>query len=367
LKAAQASSKFGGAGGFACALVLLAIFAALPVSATDFRVAIPGYHYQFPRDHFDHPDFRTEWWYYTGNLRDASGHRYGFELVFFRQGQRRGPSQNTSTWRIDDLYLAHLALTDIDRRQHRYYKRLNRAGPGLAGISFEEGRVWNGNWQSQWDKSSGAQILSAVAEGIRFQLRLTPGTPPVIHGENGVSQKAGQAGKASYYVSFPLLAVDGMLNGANVSGTAWMDHEWFTDPLIPGQAGWDWFSVQLDDHTEFMIFELHRLDGSIDPYSSGTYVDRNGRATHLRRSEFQLQPLEFWTSPKTGARYPIRWHISIPGLHVALECAAALPEQELVSDDEAQPSYWEGAVIYSGTARGAGYLEMTGYAKPIHL
>ena len=339
----------------------------LLAAGPEFRIAVPGYHYQFPRDHFDHPDFRTEWWYYTGNLRETNGHRYGFELVFFRQGQRRGPSKNASAWRIDDLYLAHLALTDIDRKQYRYFKRLNRTGPELAGIDFENGRVWNGNWQSQWNKSSGLQTLQAVAEGIRFQLQLTPGTPPVIHGENGVSQKAGQAGQASYYVSFPLLAVQGKLNGANVSGTAWMDHEWFSNQLAPNQAGWDWFSVQLDDHTEFMLFALRRLDGSIDPYSSGTYTDRNGHATHLRRSEFQLQPLETWTSPKTGARYPIRWRISIPGLHVTLECAASLPEQELVSDDESTPTYWEGAVTYTGTARGVGYLEMTGYAKPIHL
>lgn len=335
-------------------------------AGSDYRQAVPGYRYQFPRDHFDHPEFRTEWWYYTGNLRAAGGHRYGFELVFFRQGQRRGSSDNPSAWRVDDLYLAHLALTDIDGGHFRSDRRLNRAGPGIAGISFDQGRIWNGNWESRWNRDTGAQTLSAVADGIRFTLRLVPRESPVVNGENGVSQKAEGAGKASYYVSFPLLAVEGTLNGAAVTGTAWMDHEWFTHQLESFQAGWDWFSVQLEDNTEFMLFQIRHLDGSIDPYSAGTYVGRDGRATHLKRADFQLEPLAYWTSPVTHARYPTRWRISIPSLKVTLECAAALPDQEL-PEDVAGPAYWEGAVTYTGTARGVGYLEMTGYEKPMRL
>jgi predicted secreted hydrolase len=357
--------------GVMAALMRLVLFflagSSLFAAGPDYRQALPGYRYQFPRDHFDHPEFRTEWWYYTGNLHAGDGHRYGFELVFFRQGERRGPSDNPSAWRVDDLYLAHLALTDIDGRRYRYYKRLNRAGPGIAGISFEQGRIWNGNWESQWDKASGAQQLSAVAEDIRFQLRLTPRKAPVINGENGVSRKAEGTGQASYYVSFPLLSVEGTLNGAGVSGTAWMDHEWFTNQLAPNQAGWDWFSVQLDNDTELMLFQLRHLDGTIDPYSSGTYIDSNGRATHLSRGQFELQPLEYWTSPKTRARYPIRWRITIPSLKLTLECAATLPDQELISEDAAGPTYWEGAVGYTGSAKGLGYLEMTGYVKPMRL
>ena len=181
----------------------------LSVAAGEYRQAVPGYRYQFPLDHFSHPEFKTEWWYYTGNLRAADGHRYGFELVFFRQAQHRGAEENASAWRVDDLYLAHLALTDIDARKFRYFDRLNRAGPGIAGVSFDAGRIWNGNWEALLNKSNGAQTLSAVAEGIRFTLHLTPRTAPVIHGENGVSQKASAPGHASYYVSFPLLAVEG--------------------------------------------------------------------------------------------------------------------------------------------------------------
>jgi len=232
---------------------------------------------------------------------------------------------------------------------------------------LDEGRIWNGNWESKWDNATAVQTLSAVAEDLRFTLHLTPGKPPIVNGENGVSQKAEGLGKASYYVSFPLLAVDGTFNGSAVTGTAWMDHEWFTHQLETFQAGWDWFSVQLDNNTQFMLFQLRHLDGSIDTYSSGTYVDAAGRASHLKRSDFQLRPLEFWTSPVTHARYPIRWRVTIPSLKVELVCAAALADQELGVEDVGSPPYWEGAVTYTGSGSGVGYLEMTGYAKPMRL
>jgi predicted secreted hydrolase len=265
------------------------------------------------------------------------------------------------------VYLAHLALTDIDGRHFRYSQRLNRAGPGIAGASFEAGRIWNGNWQAQWDTATGAQTLSAVAAGIRFRLDLTPRTPLVIHGENGISRKAEGAGKASCYVSFPRLHVSGTLNGEAVSGLAWMDHEWFTNLLEPDQRGWDWFSAQLDDGTELMLFQLRRMDGGIDPFSAGTYIARDGRAVPLKRADFTLEPLEYWNSPKTRGRYPIRWRITVPRLKLSLECSSAVPAQELVEEDPGGNSYWEGAVSYAGTARGVGYLEMTGYAQPVRM
>jgi predicted secreted hydrolase len=344
------------------ALALLFFAAILP-----YKVALPGYHYQFPRDHFNHPDYRTEWWYYTGNVRARDGHRYGFELVFFRQGQDRGPDGNPSAWRIDDLYLAHLALTDIDAGRFRYFQRLNRAGPGIAGVSFHEGRIWNGNWQVRWDKATDAQSLTAIADGVNFSLRLTPVKPAVINGENGVSQKAAGAGRASYYVSFPRLAVDGRLNGVDVAGAAWMDHEWFTEQLDASQQGWDWFSVQLQNGADLMLFDLRRTDGAIEPYSSGTFIAKDGRTTHLKRADFKLQPLDYWTSPKTGAKYPVKWRISVPSLGVSLECTAAVKNQELVSGEGPGLTYWEGAVTYSGSSPGVGYLEMTGYSAPVKL
>jgi predicted secreted hydrolase len=331
-----------------------------------YREALPGYRYSFPRDHFEHPDFRTEWWYYTGNLRSSDGKRFGFELVFFRQGQRRGePSENRSVWRIDDAYLAHLALTDMDGRHFYSDERLNRAGPGVAGASFEKRRVWNGNWSAQW--SSDRQTLTATSEEFQFHLQLEPVKPLVIHGSEGVSQKAEGAGKASHYMSFPRLSVSGdlELKGVryNVSGAAWMDHEWFTHQLDASQAGWDWFSVQLDDGRELMLFQLRTKTGTIAPHSSGTYVDKQGTAHHLSVREFTLEPARTWVSEKTKARYPVSWRIRVPSLELSLQCDSLLDGQELTGRN----NYWEGAVRYSGSATGAGYLEMTGYGQPVRL
>jgi predicted secreted hydrolase len=340
-------------------VALILCFPALAGDARDsaWREAVPGYQYQFPRDHFEHEDFRTEWWYYTGNVFDSGGKRYGFELVFFRQGEKTQPAAK-SVWAVRDLYLAHAALTDPAGRHFWYEERLNRQGPGIAGASFAQSRVWNGNWSVKW--SGETQTLEAVTEHFRFHLRLEPEKPLVIEGENGISQKAEGRGRASYYVSFPLLKVSGDINSTAVTGRAWMDHEWFTEQLDPAQAGWDWFSVQLDDRTELMLFELRRKDGSVDPYSSGTFIDAAGNPHHLRRADFTLQPVARW------GKYPIEWRIQIPSLHINLVCKAVLADQELKSHGGG-PSYWEGAVDFSGSQTGVGYLEMTGYDKPVNM
>lgn len=328
-----------------------------------YREALPNQPYQFPRDHFEHADYKTEWWYYTGNLRDAAGKRYGFELVFFRQGTRGQLAQaNQSLWRIEDLYLAHAAVTAIDANTFHYAERLNRAGPGLAGASFAERRIWNGNWQAKWDGER--QQITALADDFRFELKLEPAKPFVIHGLNGVSQKAEGVGKASHYVSFPRMRVSGLLDGKAVQGEAWMDHEWFTEQLDTAQTGWDWFSAQFDDNTELMLFDLRRKDGTIDPYSSGTFIDKAGKAHHLTAGEFTMRATGYWQSLKSKAKYPTEWRIEIPSFHIAMNCRAARPDQELVGQKNAT-TYWEGAVVYSGSHMGRGYLEMTGYDKPV--
>jgi predicted secreted hydrolase len=325
-----------------------------------WREAVPGYRYQFPRDHFEHQDFRTEWWYYTGNVVDAHGKRFGFELVFFRQGQNRS-DDNPSVWAVKDLYLAHAALTDIDGKRFWYAERPNREGPGIAGATFSEQRVWNGNWQANWNGD--AQTLDAVTGPFRFHFDLKPVKPFVIQGENGLSQKAEGRGRASYYVSFPRLSVIGKITTADgvhqVTGLAWMDHEWFTEQLAGDQTGWDWFSAQLDNDTELMLFELRKKDGSIDAYSSGTFIDAAGRAHHLKRDEFTLEPLARW------GKYPVAWRIRVPSLKIDVRCKAALEDQELRAKDG--PRYWEGAVTYEGSNRGVGYLEMTGYSGPVRF
>jgi predicted secreted hydrolase len=354
---------------FAAALLLLSV-----AGGQQYRVALPGYRYEFPRDHFSHPDFQTEWWYYTGNVRSADGHRFGFELTFFRQAVDRDPTK-ISTWNVRDLYLAHLALSDLDRRAFYHAERLNRSGPGIAGVSQKESRIWNGNWRIDW--SDDQQTLQATDNRFTLQFHLRSEKPPIIHGENGVSQKAEGPGRASHYISLTRLNTQGHITlGAKqfeVSGLAWMDHEFFTHQLEAGQAGWDWFSLQFDDHTELMLFRIRRQDGSLDPYSSGTFVDAQGRSMHLRESDFDLRPLtEHWKSPATNANYPIHWRITIPKLHLDFETQTLLPSQELTGSSRLAPNYWEGSIEMNGKksgtpVTGVGYFEMTGYDRPVEM
>lgn len=340
-------------------------------AAAQYRAALPGYRYEFPRDYFNHPDFQTEWWYYTGNVKSTDGHRFGFELTFFRQGVDRDP-KNDGTWEVRDLYVAHLALSDLDGGKLLHAERTNRAGPGIAGIREADRRIWNGNWQVAWQGDE--QTLRAVEERFALQFTLRPTKPPIIHGENGVSQKAEGAGRASHYISLTRLDTTGEIQAEGktfkVTGTAWMDHEFFTQQLGADQVGWDWMSIQLQDNTELMLFHIRRKDGSIGPYSAGTFVDSRGASTRLRRDEFKLEPARTtWTSAATHAAYPVQWKILVPKFGLALECATSLASQELTSSSFV-PAYWEGAVNLMGTKNGSpiggvGYLEMTGYDHPI--
>jgi predicted secreted hydrolase len=350
-------------------------------SGDPYRLAMPGYQYSFPRDHFSHPEFQTEWWYYTGNVHTREGRRFGFELTFFRQGVDRS-STPPETWDVRDIWFAHLALSDLDGENFLYTERFNRAGPGVAGADVDQARVWNGNWQAQWKLDAHApggmvsQQLDAVADRFSFDFNLTTMKPPIIHGENGVSEKAEGPGHASHYISYTRLATNGsiMLDGRlfNVSGESWMDHEFFTHQLARNQTGWDWFSLQLSDGTEIMLYQLRRKDGSADPYSAGTYVDSQGHKIHLSSREFSLTPGKLWTSPKSRGRYPVDWRIQIPSLGVDANVKARLLNQELVGGTNAIPTYWEGCIGVSGLKRGhalagSGYLEMTGYAGPVPM
>ncbi len=341
-------------------------------AGAQYQQAMPGYEYQFPRDHFSHPDYRTEWLYYTGNLKANDGRRFGFELTFFRQGVNRKPLQNVD-WGVQDLYLAHFAVSDIGRQKFYYTERVNRAGPGIAGISRQQGRVWNGNWQAEWVNDG--QQLQAIGKDFGLQLQLKSNKPPVIHGQNGVSQKGEGIGHASHYISFTRLITSGHIEiegkSYEVKGTSWMDHEFSTESLAANEVGWDWLSIQLGDDTELMLYRLRRTDGSVDRYSSGTYIDGQGRGTHLSARDFSMLPLgETWRSTKSQARYPIAWRVNVPSIGLELQIHAAMQNQELAGKTRLSTSYWEGAIDVSGTRAhkpiaGDGYLEMTGYDKPL--
>lgn len=351
-----------------CAVILFILMGASSLAA-QYQMALPGYQYEFPRDYFNHPDYRTEWWYYTGNLRSADGHRFGFELTFFRQGVNRDKAQ-PSDWDVRDIYLAHLALSDLDGGHYYYSERVNRAGPGIAGVSEKLARVWNGNWDVQWKGEQ--QQLQATAPDFSLLLLTTPRKPPVIHGKNGISQKAAGVGQASHYISLTRLMTTGSieLRGKpyQVEGNAWMDHEFFTEQLTATPKSWDWVSLQFDDDTELMLYRFRHQDGTVDPFSAGTYVDAEGKASYLGASDFSMQPgSEDYRSVATGAVYPVVWRVTVPSLKLDLQITTPLKSQELVSGMGDALSYWEGAIAISGArdgkpAGGVGYLEMTGYA-----
>ena len=355
---------------------------ALPGWSSDepYRKALPGYTYQFPRDYFNHPEFRTEWWYYTGNLESADGRRFGYELTFFRHSATRDAAQNV--WDIGDVWMAHFAMTDVNGRRFHHTERLNRTGPGLAGADANRGRVWNGNWSVQWQLDRGAPAgfsskhLFAVAPTFAADLTMTSTKAAVVHGLNGVSQKSAGAGRASHYISLTRLETKGTLTVEGqryqVRGMSWMDHEFFSHSLESNQSGWDWFSLQFDDGSELMLYRLRRKDGTVEPYSSGTYIDPSGQSRHLRLAEFELTPGKTWLSPETKAQYPVEWSIRVQPLGLALTLRTPVAPQELVGRSRTAPVYWEGAVDVEGTrngspVRGRGYLEMTGYAGAVRM
>ena len=343
--------------------------------AQEYSLALPGYKFEFPRDSFNHEEYQTEWWYYTGNLRASDGHRFGFELTFFRQGTSRHADSNP--WFVHDLWIAHMALSNIDGQRFHHEERLNRSGPGIAGVEAETQRVWNGNWEEHIGEPK--QEIHATADAVGFALQLEPTKPPIVHGRNGVSQKAAGAGHASHYFSLTRLLTNGTIqvNGKTfrVEGLSWMDHEFFTGSMATDETGWDWLSIQLQDGSDLMLYRLRHRDGSIDPFSSGSYVDQTGKSRFLALQDFTMTPeADLWQSPNTSATYPVRWHVSVPQMALELDVTTPLRSQELTG--KFGPSYWEGAIDVTGTRAGekiagTGYLEMTGYAAgaplPGHL
>ncbi len=360
-----------------CLIPALAGAAAAPSDPanTSFRQAQEGYQYKFPRDHGSHDAFRTEWWYYTGHLETGQGRRFGFELTFFRRAI--APDQvetRPSRWSVDQLYLAHLAVTDVTGQRFHFHDRISRAGLGKAGADPAHLHVWLDQWRAESLEHSDQHRLEAKADGVALSLTLDPAKPLVVHGERGISKKGAAAGQASHYYSFTNLATAGTLTIGSetyrVTGTSWMDHEFGSADLGADLAGWDWFSIQLADNRELMVYRLRRSDGTSDPASSGTLVLADGRTQHLSASDIQLTPLDSWTSPTSKATYPSRWQVSIPSLELSLKLTPLLADQELRTTRSTQVTYWEGAVTVEGTEqgqaiKGQGYVELTGYAERI--
>ena len=331
----------------------------------------------FPRDHGPHPGFRTEWWYYTGNLVSGDGRRLGFQLTFFRHqlSPLDTPTEQPephSLWRSHQVYLAHAAVSDIAGKRHLQSAQASREALGMAGWDQERMKVFVGDWSAVLMPDH--QRLEVSSEAFSFRLELTPVKAPVRHGIEGYSRKGSSAERASCYYSITRLETTGTVTFAGkppiaVQGVSWMDHEFSTAPLEPGTIGWDWFSIQLADRSEYMIFLLRRADGGIHPVSSGTWVDPLGVSRHLERGHFEVDVLDTWRSRRSGARYPSRWRVKVPPAGVDVIVTSNLPDQEMRPDDLTAIIYWEGSVSARGTkgadaVEGHGYVELTGYDAP---
>jgi predicted secreted hydrolase len=356
-------------------LVLVLVGVSALAMLRGYEVALPGRVFNFPRDHAAHPAFQTEWWYYTGHLRTADGDEYGYQLTFF---QRRideghlfsGPSQ----WAPQHLYMAHFAISDQQRKHLTFAEKINRPQLGIAGADEERLHVWNDDWRVEG--LGPYHHLQAVMDEFAINLILVPEKDPIVHGIDGVSQKGGAKGNASHYYSFTRLRTDGVLRrrgvAEEVTGLSWMDHEFGSSQLGATQVGWDWFSVQLENRTELMVYLLRHADGRIDPHSSGTLVHPDGRSEHLRQEMIEVVALGQWTSPRSGATYPQGWELRVPQAGLSLRLAPIFPDQELDTKSSTRVVYWEGKVRAEGShggqsVAGAGYVELVGYKSRVDL
>jgi predicted secreted hydrolase len=355
------------------------------MTAGGFTMATAPYAFVFPRDHAAHPDYQTEWWYYTGHLATQNGRRFGYELTFFRIGLKPGdppPSPGQSKWRGHELFPAHFAITDERGKTFFYVERLAREALGMGHASTERLDVRDGGWYLRGDALGNGLLermtmhaSAATSEGPNaLDLVQRPRKPPAIHGVGGVSRKAACRSCASHYYSYTRLRTQGtlVLGGTRyaVAGISWMDHEFGSGQLQRDQAGWDWFSIQLDDGRELMLYRLRQKDGSVTPQSSGSLVARDGSVRYLPLEAFSIEATAHWKSPHTGGDYPSAWRVRAPSAGIDLTLTPTVADQELA--DSSGVSYWEGAVDVRDAARtsrrlGSGYVELTGYAGAVSL
>ncbi|WP_428100051.1 lipocalin-like domain-containing protein [Candidatus Rariloculus sp.] len=323
----------------------------------------------FPEDHGSHPDFRTEWWYFTGNVFGGGRRHYGFELTFFRVALAATAPESTSAWATNQFWMAHFALTDTTNGRFLTAERLTRGALGLAGASHTPFRLWVEDWQVDGRGEAAAESFSlrARSEDVEIELSLDSLKRAVAQGDRGLDAKGSEPGNASYYYSLPRLAVSGTVRVGDseadeVEGLAWMDREWATSALSEGIVGWDWFALHLSDGRDLMYYRLRGEDGSASTESGGTLVSADGRVLRLAGSDVELDVLDHWTSPVSNVRYPVRWRLRVPAEQIDLLIVPYIPNQEV----NLSVRYWEGAVRVSGSAGGHsvggnGYLELAGY------
>jgi predicted secreted hydrolase len=339
------------------------------VDTSGFARALQPIEFTFPQDHGPHFEYQTEWWYYTGNVQAKNGEHFGYQLTFFRRGLTPGAPPDNVGLATNQIYFAHFALTDVAGGQHRGVERFSRGAGELAGASGTPFRAWLEDWRAEALNADGSAVrLSAQDGGLALDLKLRTLKSVVAHGERGLSAKSDEPGNASYYLSFTRMATEGAVtvNGQTfeVNGESWFDHEWSTSVLGPHAVGWDWYSLQLSDGREVMLYSLRRDDGTFETASGGTLVQPDGRTQAFRADAAQVTATGTWTSPVTNVVYPSGWTFRLPSAQLELNIEPWIKAQEM----QLNFSYWEGAVRVSGTSGGRpitgnGYVELTGYSS----
>jgi len=332
-------------------------FAGLGMNGGGFASVIPGKTFAFPADHGPHPDYRIEWWYVTTNLMDAAGIAYGAQWTLFRQAMQPGAQQEG--WANQQIWMGHAAVTRADT--HRYSETFARGGVGQAGVEPKPFRAWIDSWQMRGldpirDDSIAPLELTASGTDFSYTLRLDADRALVLQGDGGYSKKS-ERGQASYYYSQPYFKVAGSITiddkPAQVTGRAWMDREWSSQPLTSDQTGWDWLSLHLNEGEKLMLFRLRQADGN--NYRSGNWILPAGKTEQLASADIEMTPTAF--TEIEGRKIPVAWRIAIPRLALSIECSPLNARSWMATSFR----YWEGPISFRGSHGGVGYLEMTGY------
>lgn len=331
--------------------------------------------FQFPEDHGPHPQYRSEWWYFSGNLSTSGGEQFGYQFTVFRQAIGGGKPETNSGWETNDIYMAHVGLTDAQAGKNYSNERFSRGAAGLAGAKSDLFDIWVNDWSAKGTSLSNcfgclAINIQADTNEYSIQLQLSSAKPIVYHGDRGFSQKGDAAGNASYYYSLTRLETNGVLRVGeseySVTGLSWMDHEWSTSALGETLRGWDWFALQLDDGKEIMYYQLRTTEGHAHHTSEGTVIDEQGETSRIFMQDVTLNPTREWTSSKTGVVYPVGWTIELPRYDTVLKIDPLIDNQERAETFR----YWEGAVRVRGTQQGVpvtgvGYVELVGYEREV--
>jgi predicted secreted hydrolase len=332
-------------------------FAGLGESASGFAPVVPGRTFAFPGDHGPHPEFRIEWWYVTANLADISGTAYGAQWTLFRQAIASGHQQEG--WANQQIWMGHAAVTRAD--MHRFGETFARGGVGQAGVEAKPFHAWIDAWQMRGlEATSDTNIapleLSASGAGFSYTLRLDADRPLVLQGDGGYSRKSLRE-QASYYYSQPHYRAKGAITiddkSVDVTGQAWLDREWSSQPLASDQSGWDWLALHFNSGDKLMLYRMRQTDGQ--HYRSGKWIARDGKTEQLASADITMTPFAF--TEIEGRKIPTAWRIAIPKSALAIDCAPLNARSWMGTSFP----YWEGPISFAGSHAGLGYLEMTGY------